>query len=788
MTRVCANVYGMASQISTVAAARREKHRDSDGKFGEQPRPAAPVLQQSGRNTRVGLMHSPFSVGDWATVDIEDGDVIVRSHRMHPSTRRDFERLFQTRSVPGQAGVYEVDFGGGMIPERYRAVKLRSTDVARFVEWMNNPNTQTTEYHNKNISHHPDLKAWAEHCSAELELDRDQYVSQIPSKLNGMELKPHQLEAAALIARSRGFALMDDMGLGKTLSALAGVAAKRQWPLLIACPASLVETHWLKQCQQMIAENPECGARTVYAWKGIPKRSTDKPLHHDIVIISHQSLETCRKKGWAPHFKAMIIDEAHELRNPRNKYTKAVTVACDEIPDDGTVLALTGTPLVNRPADLRPLLTMIGRYGEFDTFADPMLSVAKSDSIWESAFDDDDNATIQRRNQTESFRATLFDGDNPIAIRRTKQDGVVDLPTIGHTTTFLEYDHAFASAYEPIQEAILTYLEQSTQVNMWTPVEAKRKNEELAAAYHKAVEAGLAKSKRLADGEALMRLLHRTDAIATAGDSDDEIADASEAAIDALADIEDPELRARGAEMIRLALSGKLFPTAGGREKRKGSNSFRLMGILRRTVAVLQAHQVADKVQEYLDNRPPDSGRVLVFCQHHDMATTLSSALNAQFLNGRSSQKQRVSVLEDWKSDEPDPMQYSKDVLILGTGAFGTGHTITEADKVFFAEQPWTAAAQDQAQDRAHRIGQTRPVNVETLVMPNTVDMFVAATVEKKRLAINATMEGRYIDSAGFESQTSALIKALLTHHNKSATEELDDSEQPAPAPASVSV
>ena len=86
----------------------------------------------------------------------------------------------------------------------------------------------------------------------------------------------------------------------------------------------------------------------------------------------------------------------------------------------------------------------------------------------------------------------------------------------------------------------------------------------------------------------------------------------------------------------------------------------------------------------------------------------------------RESEKQR------FKTD-------SKCKVICGTiGAMGTGLTLTEATTVIFLDEPWNRAIKDQAEDRAHRIGTTEPLNVITIMCKNTIDEKINNIVYKK--------------------------------------------------------
>jgi SNF2 family DNA or RNA helicase len=81
-------------------------------------------------------------------------------------------------------------------------------------------------------------------------------------------------------------------------------------------------------------------------------------------------------------------------------------------------------------------------------------------------------------------------------------------------------------------------------------------------------------------------------------------------------------------------------------------------------------------------------------------------------------------------------------VLLASLKAGGTGLNLTAADHVFLLDPWWNPAAEDQAADRAHRIGQTRPVFVYRLVAKNTVEERILALQERKRDLVDLALEG----------------------------------------------
>jgi SNF2 family DNA or RNA helicase len=79
-------------------------------------------------------------------------------------------------------------------------------------------------------------------------------------------------------------------------------------------------------------------------------------------------------------------------------------------------------------------------------------------------------------------------------------------------------------------------------------------------------------------------------------------------------------------------------------------------------------------------------------------------------------------------------------VMLVSLKAGGTGLNLTAADHVFLLDPWWNPAVEDQAADRAHRIGQTRPVEIHRLVAADTVEERVLALQARKRAAADVAL------------------------------------------------
>ncbi|BBU22611.1 Conserved protein of uncharacterised function, possibly SNF2-related [Mycobacterium xenopi] len=98
-------------------------------------------------------------------------------------------------------------------------------------------------------------------------------------------------------------------------------------------------------------------------------------------------------------------------------------------------------------------------------------------------------------------------------------------------------------------------------------------------------------------------------------------------------------------------------------------------------------------------------------------------------------------------------------VFLISLKAGGFGLNLTEADYCFLCDPWWSPAAEAQAVDRAHRIGQTRPVTVYRLVSSGTIEEKVVGLQQRKRELFTAVMdEGELFSSAITVSDVRELL------------------------------
>ena len=140
------------------------------------------------------------------------------------------------------------------------------------------------------------------------------------------------------------------------------------------------------------------------------------------------------------------------------------------------------------------------------------------------------------------------------------------------------------------------------------------------------------------------------------------------------------------------------------------------------------------RLAEMLDEALGAGDRALVFTQFREMGDLLVSYLatslgaEVQFLHGGTPRAARDEMVRRFQEESRGPR-----VFILSLKAGGTGLNLTAANHVFHYDRWWNPAVEDQATDRAYRIGQTRGVQVHKFVCAGTVEDKIDQMLEKKR-------------------------------------------------------
>jgi len=168
-----------------------------------------------------------------------------------------------------------------------------------------------------------------------------------------------------------------------------------------------------------------------------------------------------------------------------------------------------------------------------------------------------------------------------------------------------------------------------------------------------------------------------------------------------------------------------------------------------------QSSSKLERLMEALGDVVADGHRALVFSQWTSLLDLIEPHLEAagtKFTRLDGSTVDRAGVVGEFQAEDGPP------VMLLSLKAGGTGLNLTAADHVFLVDPWWNPAVEDQAADRAHRIGQDKPVMVYRMVARDTVEERILELQEKKRLLAAAALS----DAGAATSITREDLLALL--------------------------
>ena len=229
---------------------------------------------------------------------------------------------------------------------------------------------------------------------------------------DGLAYLPFQ-KAGIVYASNREVTIVgDEMGLGKTIQALGIVNADPTVKsVLVICPASL-RMNWQREAERWLVRPMSIGIA-----------NHEFPTT-DLVIINYDILrkhrETLRSRVW----DLLVVDECHYLKNPKTirtievlgKWHRAPQLALSPIPAKRR-LYLTGTPIVNRPIELWPILHSTGRpeWRNWKTYVERFCDGEQTRWGW------DVKGASNLGELQEILRSTIM-------VRRLKKDVLTDLP------------------------------------------------------------------------------------------------------------------------------------------------------------------------------------------------------------------------------------------------------------------------------------------------------------------------------------------------------------------------
>ncbi|MDQ3587172.1 MAG: DEAD/DEAH box helicase [Actinomycetota bacterium] len=187
--------------------------------------------------------------------------------------------------------------------------------------------------------------------------------AELPELPLGGELHPFQRAGVQYALQRRRTFIADEQGLGKTIQALAAIEADGGFPVAVVCPAS-VKLNWERETQRWLPHRRVAvvDGRADAGWPPDAEGA-------ELVILNYDILEAHLDRLLARGLRALVLDESHYVKNARAQRTKATIELASKLPEGALRLALTGTPVLNRPEELVSQLRALGRLGEFGSGA-----------------------------------------------------------------------------------------------------------------------------------------------------------------------------------------------------------------------------------------------------------------------------------------------------------------------------------------------------------------------------------------------------------------------------------
>lgn len=245
---------------------------------------------------------------------------------------------------------------------------------------------------------------------------------------------------AMRLANRVGAILGDDPGIGKTTQAIAAVCAIQTFPAVVVCPASVKE-HWRREFRLA------AGAPRVSIISG-----QQGPLvRSDVYVINYALLRYREDQLRQLTARLYILDEAQELKHPRAVGKHRAAVATRLVRPTGGALELTGTPVMNRPAELWRLLHLADpkKWPSYAQYAGRYLEGVKGKEVGRSV-----RTTAGKVERLDELHAAV----GPFMLRRLKRQVLKHLPAKSYRTALVRIGHSEMQHYRAAERDVVKWL------------------------------------------------------------------------------------------------------------------------------------------------------------------------------------------------------------------------------------------------------------------------------------------------------------------------------------------
>jgi SNF2 family DNA or RNA helicase len=565
--------------------------------------------------------------------------------------------------------------------------------------------------------------------------------------------------------------LADDMGLGKTLQTLSCIARRVHVSLLtpnsalcptvsiVVCPSTLV-LHWISEVDKYFSQVMVDGKRVLTAVEYDPKSMLAPDSSylrrsgsaHQIIVVSYSGMRAHIADIVKSDFLFCVLDEGHIIQNPASKVAEA---ACTL----GTIashrLVLTGTPIQNNILDIWALFDFLipGYLGDYSSFKSTRDAVVR-------------RAVTATASEEEMLRANAVLGllhrqVLPFILRRTKGEVLKELPPKIVQDIVCKMPERQAGLYQGIAK-LLGPLSAAVKYGELFQDDSQQMDVVDVSCNKKMI----VDSKVGASSSSVFRGLHCLRLAASHP---------------ALVPV--PMLQALGA-------STKLCSLVEGLRRTSIEDSGKLLA-LHSLLMTYGIHAGSNATHSSDSSSTPSVDEVslstpakaVIFAQSNGILDCVADGMFARApfkgmsflrLTADKSAMDRGRIAAKFNEDA------SVRVLLSTTATGGLGLNLSAVNIVLFLEHSWNPMVDLQAMDRAHRIGQTRTVNVYRLISENTIEERIMSLQEMKRkiAATVVTQDNASVRKMIGEVPLLDLLASTGSHHAPDAEQDGDTMDE----------
>ncbi|TVY28080.1 ATP-dependent helicase [Lachnellula hyalina] len=528
--------------------------------------------------------------------------------------------------------------------------------------------------------------------------------------------------------------LADEMGLGKTCQVIAFIShlveIGHNGPHLVVCPGSTLE-NWLRECQNFA---PQLNVEPYHGLQKERGEMADAILNNrDTINIVVTTYDMAAKKEDNKFLRRLkpdvcVYDEGHYLKNPNSQRYQGLV----RIPAEFKLL-LTGTPLQNNLQELAALLAFI-MPSVFEERQEDLQYIFKAKATTRDA----DHAALLSAQRIGRAKTML----TPFVLRRKKEQVLKHLPT---KTNRMEYC-TLHPAQKEVYDGLVGKARERAQVRLEGKKIPKGDENNPLMQLRKAAIHPMLFRRHFTDEkiEKMCNILRKKDPTNFPTDKNH-----------------------KREHLIQEMQLGSDYWLHGWCLSYPCIRSFDVADLAWMNSGKVEA--LVKLVKAYKEN----GDRVLIFSQFALVLDILQSVLNTSLISytridGSTKIDERQSLIDQFRDDE------GITAFLLTTKAGGTGINLMYANKVIIFDGSFNPQDDRQAENRAHRVGQTRDVEVVRLVTKGTIEEQIYA-LGKSKLMLDGRVAGGDDGDAMTDAGEKAVAKMLL--EGTTAAEEDEEKE-----------